>query len=272
MTKKIIISILIIPFLFVGLVQAQTNDLPDPGMLPDSLFYFLKSWTEGIGTVFTFGEGKKAERFLNLSEKRLAEAKALIERGSMEHATRTIERYEEQLERAMQRAERGKEKGLDTDKVLERISERTLKHQEVLADVYERVPEEAREGIERAMENSMRGHEESLRAVSGERREEVMERVRTKREEVESKIEEMRSRGIDIPQILEREGITPDISTEPGMLEEREVPETSTPQIPGQGEKEEMNETIPEALETPREQEEMRPEIPETPETSVNRP
>jgi hypothetical protein len=260
MIKKIAISILIMPFLFVGLAQAQTNDLPDPGILPDNPFYFLKSWSEGIGTFFTFDEVRKAERFLDLSEKRLAEAKALVEKGSMDHATRAIERYEEQLEQAMQRAESGKEKGMDTDEVLERISERTLKHQEVLADVYERVPEEAREGIKRAMENSMREHEEALQAISEEKREEAMERMETKREEARDRAEEARERGVDVPQIPEREdieeGMTPETSidtltepetrkgfdlsgdveqpTTPSSSDDIERPETpETPEVPG---------------------------------------
>ncbi len=233
MTKKILFSFLLISFLFAGLVQAQTNDLPEPGMLPDSPFYFLKSWSEGIGTLFTFGEVKKAERFLDLSERRLSEAKALVEKDSMEYATKAIERYEEQLERALQRAERGKEKGKGTDEVLERISEATLKHQGVLVDVYEKVPEEAREGIKRAMENSMRGHEEALRAVSEEKREEVMERMETKREEARDRAEEARDRGVDVPQIPEREEIEEkmipevpvDTPVEPEVPEDMEVPE-----------------------------------------------
>ncbi len=256
MTKKILVSFLLISFLFVGVVQAQIDDLPDPGMLPDSFFYFLKSWSEGMGTLFTFGEVKKAERFLNLSEKRLAEAKALIKKDSMEHATRAIERYEEQLGQALQRSERGKEKGLDMDEVLERISEATLNHQGVLADVYEKIPEEVRSGIERVMENSMRGHEEALEAVSEGRREEAMERMETKREEARDRAEEARERGVDVPQIPEREEIEEetasevpvDIPIEPGMPENLEIPED-----PGE----------PEGLDFPNEVE--RPETPGTP-------
>jgi hypothetical protein len=256
MIKKLIITILIIPFLFVGLVQAQTDDLPDPGMLPDNPFYFLKSWSESIGTFLTFGEEKKAERFLELSERRLSEARALAEKERGDMAERAMEKYEEQLNKAMQRAEQAGERGMDIDALLERISERTLKHQEVLADVYERVPEEAREGIERAMENSMRGHEEALQAISETIREDARERMRTKREDVENKIEEIRGRGIDIPQIPKREeteeGTAPeipvDIPTEAGVAEEREV---LTPQAPEREEGEGVNDARPEIPETP---------------------
>ena len=81
MIKKVVILSLLAAFMFGGVVQAQSDELPDPGMLPGNPFYFLKAVTEGIGTFFAFGDVKKAERFAFLAEKRLAEAAALAEKG-----------------------------------------------------------------------------------------------------------------------------------------------------------------------------------------------
>ncbi|MDT8436265.1 MAG: DUF5667 domain-containing protein [Gemmatimonadota bacterium] len=50
----------------------------------NSLFFFLKSMSESIGTFFTVGEVNKAERALQLSEKRLAEARARAADGKSE--------------------------------------------------------------------------------------------------------------------------------------------------------------------------------------------
>ena len=225
MLKKLLFVPLLAIFLFAGVAQAQTNDLPEPGMLPDSPFYFLKSWSEGIGTFFTFGDEAKAERFLNLSEKRLAEANALAVKGKPEIAEKAIGRYQEQLSRALSKAEEAKAKGLDTDEVLAKVSEATLKHQAVLADVYERVPEQAKSAIERAMQAGMRGHEEALKAVSGEKREEVMQNVEEKRQEVEQRLEGLRDKGIPIPTIPTREEIKQRIPARP---------ETGKPETPGQ--------------------------------------
>jgi len=172
-----------------------------PGLLPDSPFYFVKSWSEGIGTFFTFGDVAKAERFLNLSEKRLAEADALVAKGKPEAAEGAIGRYQEHLGRALTKAEEAKTKGFDTDEVLAKVAETTLKHQAVLADVYEKVPTQAKSAIERAMQASMRGHEEALRAVSGQKREEVMEQAGQKRQEIEQKLKGLRDKGIPIPTI-----------------------------------------------------------------------
>jgi len=181
-------------------MEIKATDLPDPGMLPDHPLYFLKSWSEGIGNLFTFGEENKAERFLNLSEKRIAEANALFEKGNLEVAEKTLQKYEEQLEKSLERSQRAKEKGINIDQLSERVSEATLKHQDVLLDNYEKVPEEARQGIERAMEGSRRGHERALEAVSEERREEAKERVKQQKGEVEERMEGLRKRGIPVPE------------------------------------------------------------------------
>lgn len=220
--KKVIAIFLVLVFLFTGVAYGQTNDLPDPGMLPDSPFYFLKSLSENIGTIFTFGDNAKAGRFLNLSEKRLSEAKALADKGNTEMAERAIERYQEQVENALSRAERARERGEDTDDILTRVSEATLRHQETLADVYEKVPEEAKPAIKRAMEKTMRGNEEAMKAISGEKREEIMEDTGNKRQEAEQRLEQLRERGVPVPEIPARE----EINERSSIFPEDGIPET----------------------------------------------
>lgn len=230
MIKKLLLVPLLSIFLFAGVVQAQTNDLPEPGLLPDSPFYFVKSWSEGIGTFFTFGDVAKAERFLNLAEKRLAEADALVAKGKPGVAEGAIRRYQEHLGRALSKAEEAKTKGLDTDEVLAKVAEATLKHQAVLAGVYEKVPAQAKSAIERAMQAGMRGHEEALKAVSGQKREEVMEQAEQKRQEVEQKLEGLRDKGIPIPTIPTKEEIEKRIPGQP-ETQEREVEKPEVPEV-----------------------------------------
>ena len=241
MIKKLLLGIFLSMFLFTGTAQAQVSELPEPGLLPDSPFYFLKSWTEGIGTLFTFGDVAKTERFINLSEKRLAEAQALVEKGKPEIAERAIIRYQEHLNLALAKAEKAKTKGLDTDEVLAKVAEATLKHQVVLADVYERVPEQAKSAIEQAMQAGMRGHEEALKAVSGQKREEVIEQVEQRWQEVEQKIDKLKKEGKPIPTIPTREEIQKRIPVQPepekqqlpGKPETQKPAETGKPQTPG---------------------------------------
>lgn len=153
--------------LFAGAAHAQqqADDLPDPGMLPDHPLYFMTSAWERVGTFFTFGEASKAERELELAGKRLAEARALAEQGKPEAAERAAERYRKQLDRALSKAEEARAEGEDPEgEALNDVSEATSRHQAVLADVYEKMPEEARPGIERAMEASKRGGERASKA------------------------------------------------------------------------------------------------------------
>ena len=200
MFKKIFVSILAI-FLFAGAVQAQDTELPDPGMLPNSPFYFLKTWTENVGTFFTFNEEAKAERMLHLSERRLAEAKALSEQGETELAEKTIGRYEEQLNSALEKARSARGEGKEMEDLFIRVSEATYKHQDVLMDVYDKVPEQAKENIQRAMDESMRGHEEALESIPFERQEEVMERVQEKMKNIEMPdINEIKEKEIMLPE------------------------------------------------------------------------
>ncbi|MDZ4209875.1 MAG: DUF5667 domain-containing protein, partial [Candidatus Curtissbacteria bacterium] len=127
-------------------------ELPDPGLTPDSHFYFLKSWKESIQLFFTFGEENKAKQFLHLADVRLAEYQKMIEKGKTEIAQKTLEKYEKQLNHALDKAEQVKEKGKDVEKLKDTISEKILKHQEVLENILEKVPEEAKKGIEKALD------------------------------------------------------------------------------------------------------------------------
>jgi hypothetical protein len=83
MTKfKIAILLLLIALSF-SIVLAQAPVLPDLGLpavglseagtLPDSPFYFLKTWKEQIQLFFTFDAEKKAKQYLHLAGVRLAE-------------------------------------------------------------------------------------------------------------------------------------------------------------------------------------------------------
>ncbi len=187
--KKIILPLIIFSFLLATAVSAQTADLPSPGTLPDSTFYFLKSWKESIQTFFTFGAENKAKQFLHLSEIRLAEYQKMIEKGKTEIAQKTLEKYEQQLNHALEKAKEAKEKGKDVEKLKETISEKILKHQEILENVLEKAPEQAKSGIEKAIETSQKGFEKAVEAVSGEKKEELQQKAEETPSAIEKKTE-----------------------------------------------------------------------------------
>ena len=146
-------------------VLAQETELPDPGLTPDSPFYFLEIIAEEIGTFFTFGDLKKAERYANLAAERLAEAQVMVEREKPKLVEKTLERYEDQLEKALARAEKADAQGKDTKELAKTITEATYKHLIVLNKVLEKVPEEAKPAIERAMIVSAKGHAKAVEVL-----------------------------------------------------------------------------------------------------------
>lgn len=174
--KKQIIAISILSLLFTGIVFAQEDGSVDPGLSPDSPFYFLDTIGEKISLFFTFKAERKAEKALRFAEEKFAEAKAMAERNSAKALEKADERYQHFLELANRRAEEVREKGKDVEELAAKITENALRHREVLKKVLEKVPEEARSGIERAIEVSERGFDSAIQSVSGERKEEFRSR------------------------------------------------------------------------------------------------
>ena len=162
------ISLLITSIILFSLgtgVLAQETELSDPGLTPDSPFYFLETIAEEIVTFFTFGDLKKAERYATLAAERLAEARAVVNKGKPELAEKTLERYRMQLQNSIARAEKAQTKGENIEQVMARVGQATFKHLEVLAEVAEKVPEEAKPAIENAMKASLKGHEKAVQAL-----------------------------------------------------------------------------------------------------------
>ena len=167
-TKFLVFLISLFFLASFNFAQAQEVELPSPGLTPDSLFYFLEIIAEEIGTFFTFGDLKKAERHATLAAERLVEARAVVEKGKPEFVEKTLERYEMQLNKSMARVEKAESKGENTEKVIEvlaKVGRATSKHLEVLAEVYEKVPEEAKPAVENAMKASVKRHEKAVEAL-----------------------------------------------------------------------------------------------------------
>jgi len=155
MIKKLIIISVILGLVDFSLVFAQTSTLPDAGTLPDSPFYFLKTWKEQIQLFFTFDVEQKAKQYLHLAEVRLAEYEKMIEKGKQTIANRTLAKYQDQLNRALEKAEELKLKSEEKAKeVKTKIEEATAKHLKILEDNLSKAPELAKQGIQKAIEAS----------------------------------------------------------------------------------------------------------------------
>jgi len=119
---------------------------------------------------------KEAEQTLKLAEDALENAK----RAQSPHDTPGMEHALEDYSRHMNKLERGIHEGNvlhdEHEDVAEIVAEATYKHTSTLEELYDKVPDQAHQGIERALEASKRGHETALENLSKERREELTHR------------------------------------------------------------------------------------------------
>lgn len=134
-------------------------NLPYPGILPDHPLYFLKMARDRVLGWFITDPLKKAEYNLLMADKRLNSGLSLLEKGKTDLAEPTFSKGEKYLEKALDEAEEAQKVGRDTGALMSKLSLATLKHQEVLNEVLQKVPEAAKKGIQNALEKSQKGAE-----------------------------------------------------------------------------------------------------------------
>lgn len=167
--KKTIISTLILSLLFVTVVLAQDiATLPSAGMTPDNPFYFLDVWGEKIGLFFAFSHEGKIGKALTYSEEKLAEASVLVEKGKSGALPKATGLYERYVTLANEETDDLGKEGKSTEDVSTKVAEATSKHLSVLEGVLDKVPEQAKAAIEKAMTVSMNGHNRALAALAKE--------------------------------------------------------------------------------------------------------
>src|SRR3989344_4604793 len=137
----------------------------EAGIKPGSFFYGFVTTFEKINLFFTFSPEKKAEKALKYAEKRLAEAEAVAGDENSKAVKTAISGYEKNIALAAEASKKVKDE-TKAENLLNLIAENTSKHQEVLADVLAKVPDEAKEAITKAIEASRKGQEEALQKIA----------------------------------------------------------------------------------------------------------
>ena len=99
---------------------------------------------------------------LKAAEARLNRAKVKAEEGETEEAEKAVKEFENQHKFGEEISEIAKGLGKDTTTVEQLMGRATSIHLEILAKVYEKVPEQAKPAIEKAMEVSAKGHERAV--------------------------------------------------------------------------------------------------------------
>lgn len=131
-------------------VAAQTTD--NVGTLPDSPFYFVKSWQEGIQTLLISGAENKSKQYFHLAELRLAEYQKMVEKGKDKIAQKTLEKYQRQLNQALEQVDKMKKENKDTKDISQQINNGMVKALLVLQTNLQKAPESAKKGIQNAID------------------------------------------------------------------------------------------------------------------------
>lgn len=176
MAKKLIIifPLLFSIILFSGAAEAQSDWLPDPGISPDSPFYFLDIWGEKIGMFFAFNFEAKVKKALSYSEERIAEANYLAEKGKTEKIEEIAENYREQIKFAEEKTKEAGEKGKDTKDALMQTAKAVSRHFGVFEGIIEKIPAKAGEAVAQAKEKSKSGYIQSLESLGEQNSEEAL--------------------------------------------------------------------------------------------------
>ena len=110
---------------------------------------------------------KAAEIFSVAAEKRLNKAKQDAEDEDAEEAEEVMEEFEKHAAFGQEISEIARAIGKDTTTVEQLVARATAHHLEVLNDVYNKVPEQAKGAIQKAMTVSETGRQQAVEALKG---------------------------------------------------------------------------------------------------------
>jgi len=162
---SLVCCLLFTSLLFGNIVHAQDEEFPEPGIAPESPFYFLDTLGKKFNILFTFKAEAKVEKALQYAEERLAEAEIMAERNHVREMVRAANDYDTFMSMVSKRLEKAERYGL-SDSISETVALSTGKHLAVLDKVVDRAPEDARETVLRARIASMNTQECALWALA----------------------------------------------------------------------------------------------------------
>ena len=152
---KKLFGLIAVLFVLTPVVMAQPK-LPDPGITPDSPFYFLDR---------AFDRFQSSEA---VADERASEIRAMAQKNN----TRAMEVAAEGYREAMRNRER---EGNESAGKAEEVARQASNHLAILAQVRSKASQQARKGIATAMNQSARGRERALESLRKRNRERARE-------------------------------------------------------------------------------------------------
>jgi len=157
-----------------ALVQAQSADNAtvenilgeSAGALPDSPFYGLKKFGEGIQLFFTFDKVEKVKLKYRLAQLRLMEADAMARLNKTRLAENALSEYAAGLNETEDDENSLSAAGRNVSSIADLIGNNTYRHILVLQKVYNKVPDSAKPAIKKVLENSMTRQEKIAEKIA----------------------------------------------------------------------------------------------------------
>jgi uncharacterized protein YeaO (DUF488 family) len=165
MKNKLLLTLLLSILVTTSTVLAQ-EELPPAGITPDSWLYGLEKIWEKIQLFFTFDSEGKAKLHLQFASERLAEANEMIRKGKPEFVQDLMKEHEKEINETEKEIENLKTLGRNITTLIEHVSNVTYKHILILEEVLEKVPEQAKPAIAKAINVSLKGHETAIARLS----------------------------------------------------------------------------------------------------------
>lgn len=172
-------------------ITAQDLGVSDPTLLPDSKFYFLKSWQRFIKSTFTFGQVNKAELNLKIASEKLLEAKKLAEKtNNPQILDKATEQYNKKIEQIQNNIAKFKENASTSPKVAKFVAKyinQQALHEKILDKLATKVPTSTLEKIEAAQKKHLEKFKDVMEKVGNK---EQVKAAKEKIDNLKSKIEE----------------------------------------------------------------------------------
>jgi len=163
--KKVSLFIFVLILVVVFTLPTSALANTKPGIKPGSFFYVFDIAFEKINLFFTFSSEKKARKALEYADERLAEVEAIAEEKNSTAVKTAVANYENNISFAEEKSKKVKDKET-AQNLFASIADNTSKHQEILANVLTKVPDEAKETITKAIEVSRKGQEEAIKQIA----------------------------------------------------------------------------------------------------------
>lgn len=154
---KIILSIFICCFFICTAFAQEVAE-----SLPDDPIYLAKRHIETARLNAAVDPLEKADLHTEFAQRRLAEINSMVTRGKPEFVGDLVRDYENAMTGATDEINRARSQGKNVSEALRAVERSTSKHTEVLTNLLDKVPEDAKPAIRRSIAVSRQGRNTAL--------------------------------------------------------------------------------------------------------------